>query len=114
MEFLQRLEDAGVKAECVKEHDGAALTAADALDLAAEMQPLPCTEQSDGTWQYAGDAESGSYTVTFSDSGEPLCVEMPAQPFVLRFSGLTVLVPDTASSTTATEASTSAETTVTT
>ena len=42
-EFLQRLEDAGVKAECVKEHDGAALTAADALDLlrSGELDMIP-------------------------------------------------------------------------
>ncbi len=42
-EFLQRLEDAGVKAEYVKEHDGAVLTAADALDLLrnGELDMIP-------------------------------------------------------------------------
>ncbi|MBR5968187.1 MAG: hypothetical protein IK001_06270 [Lachnospiraceae bacterium] len=42
-EFLQRLADAGVKAEYVKEHDGAALTAAEALDLlrSGELDIIP-------------------------------------------------------------------------
>ena len=60
--------------------------ATDALDLAAETVPLPCTEQSDGTWRYSGESEAGTCTVTFSADGEPRSVEMPAQPFTLRFS----------------------------
>ena len=75
--------------------------ATDALDHAAETQPLPCTAQDDGTYCYAGDAESGSYTLRFSGSGEPLSVEMPSQPFTLRFSSLRVLSPGPAAATTA-------------
>lgn len=88
--------------------------ATDALDLAAETVPLPCTEQSDGTWSYAGESEAGSCTVTFSGSGEPLSVEMPAQPFTLRFSSYTVIAPEvtgTAETTAGTEAAFTPETT---
>ncbi|MBO7352942.1 MAG: hypothetical protein J6U61_01640 [Lachnospiraceae bacterium] len=42
-EFLKKLEDAGVHAEYVKEHDGAAITAADAIDLLqrGELDMIP-------------------------------------------------------------------------
>ncbi len=42
-EFLQELEDAGIKTEYVGAHDGAALTAADALDLlrSGELDMIP-------------------------------------------------------------------------
>ena len=65
--------------------------AAEALDQAAETAPLTCTEQSDGTWSYAGESDAGSYTLTFSADGTPAVLEMPAQPFTIRFSGYSVL-----------------------
>lgn len=90
--------------------------ATDALDLAAETVPLPCTEQSDGTWRYAGESEAGGCTVTFSADGEPRSVEMPAQPFTLRFSSYTVIAPEvtgTAETSASAEAASAPETTVT-
>ena len=65
--------------------------AADALDRAAETAPLTCTEQSDGTWSYAGESDAGSYTLTFSADGTPAVLEMTAQPFTIRFSGYSPL-----------------------
>ena len=68
--------------------------ATEMLDQAAETEPLPCTEQSDGTWNYAADTEAGSCTVTFSADGTPAAVGMPAQPFCLRLSGYTAIAPE--------------------
>ena len=69
--------------------------ATEALDLAAEAAPLPCTEQSDGTWSYSGESEAGSYTVTFTADGTPAALDMPAQPFTIRFSGYTAAAAET-------------------
>ncbi len=68
--------------------------ATEVLDQAAETDPLPCREQSDGTWCYTAETEAGSCTVTFSADGEPAAVEMPAQPFTLRLSGYTAIAPE--------------------
>ena len=84
--------------------------AADALDQAAETVPLPCTMQSDGTWCYAGESEAGSCTVTFSANGEPLAVEIPAQPFTLRFNSYTVIAPEVTGTAAAAVTTTAAET----
>lgn len=70
--------------------------ATEALDLTAETAPLPCTEQSDGTWSYAGETEAGSFTVTFAADGTPAVLDMPAQPFTIRFSGYTAVTPQSA------------------
>ena len=88
--------------------------ATDVLDLADETAPLPCNEQSDGTWSYAGETEAGSYTVTFAADGTPAAIDMPAQPFTIRFSGFAATAPDPGSAETTAPAETapaSAETT---
>lgn len=59
----------------------------DALDAAASADQLPCAAQEDGTWCYAADCEGGAFTLTFTESGEPLVFELPAQPLKITFSG---------------------------
>lgn len=77
----------------------------DALDAAAVADQLPCVEQEDGTWCYASDCAGGAFTLTFTESGEPLVFELPAQPLKITFSSYNCLgtaesAPDEASSTT--------------
>lgn len=59
----------------------------DALDAAASVEQLPCVEQEDGTWCYAADCDGGAFTLTFTESGEPLVFDLPAQPLKITFSG---------------------------
>lgn len=82
--------------------------ATEALDAAAGAEQLPCTEQEDGTWCYAADCAGGSFTLTFTDSGEPLVFDLPAQPLKITFSGYRCLstaetAPAETTSTTAAE-----------
>ena len=62
----------------------------DALDQTAASEQLICTEQEDGTWSYAAECAGGSFTLTFSESGEPLIFEIPSQPLKVTFTGYTV------------------------
>ena len=64
--------------------------ATEALDAADAAESLPCTQQEDGSWRYSGECAGGSYTLSFTGSGEPLVFDLPAQPLKLTFSGFTV------------------------
>ena len=87
----------------------------DVLDGLDTADPLPCSVQEDGSYALSGDAEGGSYTVTFSDAGELLCFEMPAQPLKVSFSDFAPInVPAETTSQTDTTTETTAETAVTT
>lgn len=63
----------------------------EAFDAADAAESLPCTQQQDGNWCYQGQCSGGSYTITFSASGEPLTFDLPAQPIKLTFSNFTVI-----------------------
>lgn len=63
----------------------------EAVENAAAAGELPCTEQQDGSWCYAADCTGGAFTLTFSDSGEPLVFDLPAQPLKITFSEYTCI-----------------------
>ena len=65
----------------------------DALDQAAAAEQLICTEQEDGTWCYTAESAGGSFTLTFSESGEPIGFSLPSQPLTVTFSAYTVSAP---------------------
>ena len=68
----------------------------DALDAAAVSPPLSYTQQEDGSFSCSVDTESGTCTLTFSETGEPAAAEIPSQPVTLRFSAYTLLTaPET-------------------
>ena len=72
---------------------------------------LNCTEQSDGSRTCTGDAEGGTYTLTFAPDGTLTAFEMPGQPLSVTFTEYTAgtLPAETsASESTATTAATSA------
>ncbi len=57
------------------------------LDAIGALDEIPCAEQNDGTWVGSGESSGGSYTVTFTGSGEPVSLEIPSQPLHIQFSG---------------------------
>ena len=60
------------------------------LDAIGALDEIPCAEQDDGTWVGSGECTGGSYTVTFSGSGEPVSLEIPSQPLRIQFTGYSV------------------------
>ena len=87
--------------------------ATEALDEAAASETLPCRLQEDGTWSCTGECAGGSYTLTFSESGEPMRFDLPSQPFCLTLSGFTVLQTSAETAASETAASYAPETAVT-
>lgn len=69
------------------------LITTDVLDSLSSMDTLPCEKTDDDTWKISGECESGSYTVTFTESGQLCTFEMPNQPLLLTFSDFTVSAP---------------------
>ncbi|MCQ2407536.1 MAG: hypothetical protein MJ065_03285 [Oscillospiraceae bacterium] len=59
------------------------------LDNAA-AETLICSQQEDGSWINHGECAGGAYTLTFSESGEPLMFDLPSQPLKLTFTSYTV------------------------
>ena len=83
----------------------------DVLDAVQAQESLNCTEQSDGSRTCTGDAEGGTYTLTFAPDGTLTAFEMPGQPLSVTFTEYTAgnLPAETsASESTATTAATSA------
>lgn len=71
----------------------------DVLDSLSGMENLPCEQNDDGTWKISGESECGSYTVTFSDSGQLSTFEVPSQPLHITFSNFAVCAPTTTDTT---------------
>lgn len=87
----------------------------DALDAAAGIGQLPCVEQEDGTWCYAADCDGGAFTLTFTESGEPLMFDLPSQPLKITFSDYQcIATAEPAETTTVSETETAAAVTETT
>ncbi|HBI86087.1 MAG TPA: hypothetical protein DDX71_07390 [Ruminococcus sp.] len=65
------------------------------LDKTAALDTIPCTEQSDGTWDAAGESEAGSYTLRFTADGVLHEFSVPSQPLTIRFSGYAAATAET-------------------
>lgn len=74
-----------------------------ALDAIASAGQIPCTQQEDGTWTTAGESEGGSYTMTFTVTGEPAVFDMPSQPLRLVFSDYKLITGSTDGTSSGTE-----------
>ncbi|MBR3268904.1 MAG: hypothetical protein IKI58_09350 [Oscillospiraceae bacterium] len=81
------------------------------MDAVGSQKEIPCKKQDDGTWTGSGDCSGGSYTVTFSGSGEPVALEIPSQPLYIQFTeyaACTVTEPASDTESAQTETTTSA------
>ena len=67
------------------------VAATEILDGLDGIAQLPCSATDDGTWISTGESAAGSYTVSFTDSGELCALEIPSQPLTVTFSGYAVV-----------------------